>query len=167
MASAAPDTAPTTGRRVVHVPAGEGRTLWVADNTYTIKADTETTNGALAFFEATVPPGGGPPPHVHAREDEAYYLISGELEVLDGDRTFAIGPGDFVFIPRGTLHRFRNPGLHAARMIFFFTPAGFENFFIGVGHTARPGQNPPPVSEADVRRSAELAAHHGLSVVRD
>src|ERR1700754_3843878 len=46
----------------------------------TPKAPPEPTAGAFALVEASVPPGGGPPPHLHTREDEAFYLLDGELQ---------------------------------------------------------------------------------------
>jgi len=67
-----------------HVPAGEGPTTWFAGDTYTIKASRESTNGSLGLVEATVPPGGGPIAHIHTRTDEAFYILSGQLEILDG-----------------------------------------------------------------------------------
>ena len=133
-----------TTRGAVHVPSGEGPTRWLAGDTYTLKADGESTNGSLALVEATVPPGGGPLPHVHYANDEAFYLIFGELEFLDGDRTFRAGPGDFLFVPRGIRHRFVNTGLHAAKMLFLFTPAGIESSVLDLGEEARPGEQPGP-----------------------
>ncbi len=91
----------TGNKRGVHVPPGEGRTLWVVGDTYTFKGTAENTGGALLLFEAEVPPQSGPPPHIHHREDEAFYVLEGEVEVREGDRTFVAGGGSFVFIPRG------------------------------------------------------------------
>jgi mannose-6-phosphate isomerase-like protein (cupin superfamily) len=160
----------TTARQrtgVVHVPAGSGPTLWVPEDTtdptpsvkatYTIKATSATTNGSLAFVEASVPPGSGPPPHVHEASDEAYYVLAGRLEVLDGDRALDVGAGDFVYIPRGTRHRFKNVGVDAVRMLFLFTPAGFEGLFFEMGTPARPGEPAPFVDADDVRRAPEVA----------
>ena len=59
----------TSGQRGVHVPPGEGESLWVVDDTYTFKDVIENTGGALLLFEASSPPQGGPPPHVHHQED--------------------------------------------------------------------------------------------------
>jgi len=80
-------------------------------------------------MEALVPPGGGPPPHIHTREDETYYLLAGQIEVLLGEETIVIGPHDFVNIPRGIVHCFRNTGTETARMLLTFTPAGIEKWF--------------------------------------
>jgi mannose-6-phosphate isomerase-like protein (cupin superfamily) len=126
----------------VYVPPGEGRTTWFSGDTYTIKASRDSTNGSLGFVEATVPPGGGPIAHAHSRTDESFYVLSGELEILDGARTFMVGAGAFVFIPRGTRHRFKNTGVHAARLLFFFTPAGEEGVFV-YGDVPQPGHAPP------------------------
>ena len=79
----------------------------------------------------------------HTKTDEAFYLLSGELEILDGARTFVAGAGDFVFIPRGIRHRFKNTGLHATKVLFMFTPAGEESVFL-YGDEAQPGQPPTP-----------------------
>jgi mannose-6-phosphate isomerase-like protein (cupin superfamily) len=126
----------------VHVPAGEGPTTWFSGDTYTIKASGESTRGSLGLVEATVPPGGGPVAHAHTRSDEAFYVLSGELEILDGSRTFIARTGDFVFIPRGTRHRFKNTGVHGARMLFMFTPGGEEGVF-RYGDEPQPGHAPP------------------------
>jgi mannose-6-phosphate isomerase-like protein (cupin superfamily) len=126
----------------VHVAAAEGPTTWFSGDTYTIKASGQSTGGSLGLVEATVPPGGGPIAHAHTRTDEAFYVLSGELEILDGSRTFVAGAGDFVFIPRGIRHRFKNTGVHSARMLFMFTPGGEESVF-RYGDEAQPGQPPP------------------------
>jgi quercetin dioxygenase-like cupin family protein len=127
----------------VYLPSGEGKTTWFSGDTYTIKASRESTNGSLGLVEATVPPGGGPIAHVHTTADEAFYILSGELEILDGARTFVVRAGDFIFIPRGIRHRFKNTGVHAAKLLFLFTPAGHEGAFV-YGDEPQPGQPPPP-----------------------
>ncbi len=57
--------------------AGEGRSIWVIGDRYTIKCCGNDTSGAYALLEAIVPPGGGPPPHFHSREDKAFYVLEG------------------------------------------------------------------------------------------
>lgn len=73
--------------------AGEGPAIWAASDTYTIKATATQTGGVLGFLDASVPPGGGPEPHAHHDQDETFYVLSGELEFLDGDRTFTAVAG--------------------------------------------------------------------------
>jgi quercetin dioxygenase-like cupin family protein len=126
----------------LHVAAGEGPTTWFSGDTYTIKVSGESTGGSLGLVEATVPPGGGPVAHAHTRSSEAFYVLSGELEILDGARTFLARTGDFVFIPRGIRHRFKNTGVHGARLLFMFTPGGEEGVF-RLGDDPQPGHPPP------------------------
>jgi mannose-6-phosphate isomerase-like protein (cupin superfamily) len=70
--------------RALHVTEGEGKKLWVADELMAFKASGKDTGGAYALTDSVVPPGGGPPPHLHHREDEAFWVLEGELEVTAG-----------------------------------------------------------------------------------
>ncbi len=79
--------------RAVHVPPDEGESLWVVGDTYTFKGVTENTAGALLLFEASILPQCGPPPHIHHREDEAYCVLEGDIEVMEGDSTSVAGAG--------------------------------------------------------------------------
>ncbi|MEV4757839.1 cupin domain-containing protein [Micromonospora sp. NPDC049559] len=156
-----------TRRGAIYVPAGEGKSYWGAGDTYTVKVDERSTNGSLLFVEATVPPGGGPEPHVHNAHDEAFYLVSGELEFLDGDQTVTAGAGGFFFVPRGTRHRFRNRGVHAARMIFLFTPGGIENLLFVNSKSAEPGVAPPMQEGGLPKRTAELMERYMTEMLPD
>jgi quercetin dioxygenase-like cupin family protein len=149
---------------VRHVPAGEGRSIWIVGDTYTFKAASEDTGGAYMLFEANVPPQSGPPPHIHHWEDEAYYILDGQVEILDNDRTFVAGAGSFVHIPRGTLHRFKNVGETTARILVLFTPGGFENFFFEVGLPAKEGGTAPPLGPKEIERTLAAAPKHGMEV---
>jgi quercetin dioxygenase-like cupin family protein len=115
------------------------------------------TRGGFGLIEATVPAGGGPPAHAHPDQEETFYLLSGELEFLDGDHTFTAAAGDLIHIPRGTRHRFRNRGAHAARMLFMFTPAGPEQAIADHAMPATAGETPPPPNDDLIRRSEAIA----------
>lgn len=136
--------APADASRGLHVPAGGGITTWFNGDIVSTKLTAQQSSGALGFVEVTCPPGGGPVPHVHPGTDETFYMISGELEFLQGDKVFTAGPGDLVFIPRGLTHRFRNPGIQPARMVFAYTPGGAEGLFIEVGDEPQPGAQVQP-----------------------
>ncbi|MER5490512.1 cupin domain-containing protein [Streptomyces sp. NPDC002490] len=127
----------------VHVRRGEGTARWLAGDTYTIKATAADTGGALGFAKAVVPPGGGPVAHAHGNEDEAFYLLDGELEFLLGARTFTVTSGDFVFVPRHTRHRFKNVGDKDAILLFMYTPGGHEQFFLDNGDEPVAGETSP------------------------
>jgi quercetin dioxygenase-like cupin family protein len=159
-------TEQTYNPRVIHQPAGQGRTIWFGDAIYTFKATSQATDGSLTLAEASVPPGGGPPPHIHPGRDESFVILGGEIEFLNGTTTFVANEGDFVFVPRGTRHRFRNVGLHVARLIFMFTPgaASMEEFFAEIGEPARQGEAPTPMTQEQLRQIIELAPKHGLQL---
>lgn len=123
----------------LHVPADGGVTKWFSGDVYSVKLTAEQSNGAIGLIEAHVPPGGGPPPHTHARTDETFYMVSGELDFLDGDRVFTAYVGDVVHIPRGTVHRFHNSGIAPAKMVFAYTPGGPEGLFIEGGDEPQSG----------------------------
>jgi quercetin dioxygenase-like cupin family protein len=147
---------------VIHQSAADGPAVWFGDAIYTFRATAETTNGSLTLAEASVPPGSGPPPHIHPEVDEAFYILAGQLEFLNGDKTFLAGEGDFVFVPRGTRHRFRNVGVHVARLLFMFTPAAMEGFFMEIGEYARPGEAPPPLNPRQLKQIVDLAPSYNL-----
>jgi quercetin dioxygenase-like cupin family protein len=141
----APPTDPRyTKQGGVYVPAKEGTTKWFSGDIYTMKLTAGRTNGMVGLIEASVPPGGGPIAHTHAGQDETFYLLSGELEFLDGDRTFMAGTGDVVFIPRTIRHRFKNVGLTPARLLFLYTPGGGEGLFVEGGDEPQPGVQVQP-----------------------
>jgi quercetin dioxygenase-like cupin family protein len=159
---------PTTkaAGRLFHRPVATGPAYWGPGDHYTFLVTGEESGGAYFAMEALVPPGGGPPPHIHSREDETFYLIEGEIEFQLGDETVTAGPGDFVNVPRGTVHCFRNAGTGSARMVLTFTPAGMERFF---EETLEPAPNeatdaPDNVDEV-AARYVEAAPRHGLEFV--
>jgi len=105
--------------------AGEGKTISVLGDSYTYKAAKEETGGAYALIEGTVV-GDGPPPHIHTTEEEAFYVLEGELNVLVGERTVTATAGAFVLVPRGTVHTFSKAGTASAKILIIISPAGFE-----------------------------------------
>jgi quercetin dioxygenase-like cupin family protein len=151
---------------LLHRPAGAGRSFWGPGDRYTFLVTGEETGGAYFAMEALVPPGGGPGPHIHTREDETFYVLEGEIEFLFGDELVAAGPGDFVNIPRGVVHRFRNIGTETARLVLTFTPAGIEGFFEETLDSAPNGSEDVPDNVEEVAaRYAEAAPRYGMQFV--
>lgn len=74
----------------------------------TIHLSGEQTGGQLTLIEGTIPAGVDGGLHVHLREDEAMYLLDGELEVTVGEASFNLRAGESYFAPRGMPHRLRN-----------------------------------------------------------
>ena len=94
--------------QAVHVPPGKGKRLWVADKLMTFVVSGGETGGAYALTDSTVPPGGEAPPHVHRREDEAFWVLEGEIEVTVGDDTLTASRDSFVRLPRDVPHSYVN-----------------------------------------------------------
>ena len=152
--------------RLFHRPVATGPAYWGPGDHYTFLVTGEESGGAYFAMEALVPPGGGPPLHIHRREDETFYLIEGEIEFRLEDETISAGPGDFVNVPRGTVHCFRNAGTETARMVLTFTPAGMERFFEETLEPAPHGAHDQPDNIDEVaERYVEAAPRHGLEFV--
>ena len=156
----------SSGARLFHRPVATGPAYWGPGDHYTFLVTGEESGGAYFAMEALVPPGGGPPPHIHSREDETFYVLDGEIEFRLGDETIAAGAGDFVNVPRGTVHRFTNAGSGTARMVLTFTPAGMERFFEETLEPAPSGAADAPDNLEEVAaRYVAAAPDHGLEFV--
>jgi quercetin dioxygenase-like cupin family protein len=144
--------------------SGEGRRLWIVGDTMTFKATAAQTGGSMTVVEVLAAPGGGPPPHVHADEDEMWFVLDGEFEILHGDEALRLTAGGFAFVPRGTLHRFENVGDRPARVLIVFTPGGFDGFFFEAGLPVVDGETPPALGPDEIERSRDAAARYGMDV---
>lgn len=145
--------------------AGEGRTIAVVGDVYRFLATGEDTNGKYAFWEAIVPPGGGPPPHVHSREEEGFYILEGEITfTIDGKRVVATA-GMFANMPVGTPHSFKNESGKSARMLISVAPAGLEKMFFEVGVPVPQGATTaaPPTKE-EIERLLAAAPRYGIEI---
>ena len=107
---------------------GEGKSVPVPGHKVTHKVVGADTGGAYSLLEIELV-GDGPPQHIHKNEDEAFYVLEGEIKVLIGARTITAPAGSFVLIPRGTVHAFCRSGQEPAKLLAIFAPAGLELFF--------------------------------------
>jgi mannose-6-phosphate isomerase-like protein (cupin superfamily) len=124
----------------------ERRSLWVMGARLDIVVDGDQTGGAYAIAEDRSDPGFGPPPHVHEREDEVFYVIEGEYLFGGDDWEVRARSGTLVHAPRGQLHWWRNVGTGPGRHLEIFVPAGLEQMFLEIGTpiTDDHPQPPPP-----------------------
>ena len=142
---------------------GEGPRHNVMGVIHSYKVIAAETGGSLSVFEGTVPPGAGAPPHVHAHEDEAFYVLEGELvfEIDGRNLPLRLGPGSFVFAPRGSRHAFRNESTAAARMLALALPGtGVERMFGAFDDaTQKSAGGLPPVEHI-----VAIATAHGVTI---
>ena len=143
----------------------EGRTIAVVGDMYRFLAVGEDTNGKYALWEAVVPPGGGPPPHVHSREEEGFYILEGEITfTINGERVVAT-KGMFANMPVGTLHSFKNESNKPAKMLISVAPAGLEKMFFEVGVPLLEGATTalPPTKE-EIEKLLATAPSYGIEI---
>lgn len=123
----------------------------------------EDTGGAYCLLDLRVAPGMGVPRHIHTREDEAYFVLSGELEAIVGNELYILKAGETLVAPRNIPHQLRNCGKVPNHYLIMFSPSGFEDFLIATSVPA-PAKavaptKPPAVA---VRNVFELAADYGI-----
>src|SRR5579871_5663125 len=145
---------------------GEGRTIAVVGDMYRFLATGDDTNGKYALWEALVPPGGGPPPHVHSREEEGFYVLEGEITfTINGERVVATAR-TFANMPVGTPHSFKNEGDKPARMLNSVAPAGLEKMFFEVGVPLAEGTTTAlPPTRDEIERLLAVAPGYGIEVL--
>lgn len=123
----------------------------------------QDTGGSYSLFELSLGPGKGVGRHTHTREDEGYYVLSGELEVIVGDKLSILKAGDTLIAPRNISHQLRNPGDADNRYLNVFSPSGFEGFLEAISVPAPDGAvapvEPPTVP---VQNVGELLAEYGI-----
>jgi mannose-6-phosphate isomerase-like protein (cupin superfamily) len=151
-------------RAVIRKPA-EGRTIAVVGDVYRFLATGDDTNGKYALWEAIVPPGGGPPPHVHSREEEGFFVLEGEITFFIGDKRHVPSAGMFANMPVGTLHSFKNEGGKPAKMLISVAPAGLEQMFFEFGVPLPEGSTfaLPPTKE-EIEKLLAIAPRYGIEI---
>jgi quercetin dioxygenase-like cupin family protein len=147
------------------IAPGEGERIWIVGDTMTFKATGATTGGKLLLFENLTTPEGGPPPHIHTHEDESFFVLDGTFEVRIGEELHVLEAGGYAYVPRGTVHNFRNTAETASRILVGFTPAGIEGFFRESGRPATDDGPAPPVDDDEIARTMAAARKYGLEAV--
>jgi quercetin dioxygenase-like cupin family protein len=121
------------------------------------------TGGKYCLLEVSLASGMGVPRHMHTREDEAYYVLSGELEVTVGDEAFILRAGDTLIAPRDIPHQLRNSGNVENHYLLVFSPSGFEEFLKATAVPAPDNAVAPTEPPAGAVQSVlALAADYGI-----
>ena len=143
----------------------DGRTIAVVGDVYRFLATGNETNGKYAIWEAIVPPGGGPPPHVHSREEEGFYILEGEITFQIGENRLVATAGMFANMGVGTPHSFRNESGRPAKMLISVAPAGLEEMFFECGIPLAPdATTTPPPTKAEIEKLVEIAPRYGIEI---
>lgn len=166
------------------LPPGAGKTIAIAGNELIVKVTAKDAKSASSF-EFVLGPGFDVGAHVHSIQEELFYVVEGEVDLLafeptvrtsgnwetwqsrDGRHAVRGGPGTLMFVPTGCPHAFRNPGPGTAKVFLQVAPAGHERYFEELSEIIMRGGPPDPQAIADLRRRYDteqltplVPAHH-------
>jgi quercetin dioxygenase-like cupin family protein len=151
---------PSTWRKMqpIHIPDDGGKKVNILGIPMVIRIHGRDTGGVVSAVESYDVPGGGPPPHIHRREDETFQVLEGEYEFIVDGKSFVARKGATIFAPRGIPHTYRYLGQAPGRLMCVITPAGFEGFFEAIGALT-------PDQQQDIPRVMTVAKQFGLEIL--
>jgi quercetin dioxygenase-like cupin family protein len=141
---------------------------WYKGMLVTQLAGVNDTGGAFDLTVAKVRKGTEPPPHVHAREDEFFYILSGSIRFYTEGQVFDVGAGESMFLPRGKPHAFQiqSDEIHA---IVLITPGGFLNAINQMNEPAQtmeiPSDDVLTYANMDLTKTMEIFETYGIHIL--
>ena len=151
------ETLPVAAGAVV-LPA-QIETLQAYGDTIILHLTAKETGGQCTLFTDITPPGGGPPPHYHANEDEIFHVLEGRASFYYESKWTEVPAGTSVFMRKGTVHGFKNVGTAPLRQLIQTIPAGFEDFMRASAREFARAGGP------DMERVMQIGAEHGIHFV--
>jgi quercetin dioxygenase-like cupin family protein len=149
----------------VAVANGKGEARWWFGALAEIKATAADTGGQFTLVEVTCPPSYKGARHVHHKEDEAFWLLEGHMDLDVDGKKIDMNPGDYAFGPRNVPHSFTT-GDAGCRVLFILTPGGFENLLMEVSEPAGSRTVPPPSDKKpDIARLQKIVARYGNEIL--
>ena len=155
---------PTPALEPVAVGNDAGEARWWGNGLAVIKTTAADTAGQMTILEITEPPNSEAPLHVHHGEDEGFWILGGSATFEVGNRTIEARAGDYLLGPRDIPHRYTT-GPDGCRMLFIFTPGGFEDLLRAISRPAERQTLPPadrewsPSEEEMTTMQAAIEAH--------
>lgn len=150
------------GQKIVPI-TGSAQTspaYWLLDILWCILVDGEQTGGRYSVMEQLMPEGADPPPHIHAFNDEWFYVMDGVMDMIVGNENIIASNGVSVWIPRNTVHAFKVTS-PTCRVLNGFTPAGMEQVVKSLGRLAERRELPPQGLDAnDAKKLAAFANNY-------
>jgi mannose-6-phosphate isomerase-like protein (cupin superfamily) len=140
---------------------------WYMGILLTSLVEKKDINGTFSLLEATLAPGNEPPPHVHTREDELFYMLEGEFDMYVGEEAFNVNKGECIFLPKFKPHAFVIRSLRL-RVLILYTPGGVEEAFRKMSSPAQSLQPPTAAltySQSDLAQTARRFAAYGVQIL--
>jgi quercetin dioxygenase-like cupin family protein len=135
----------------LRLQSGPGRDL-------IFKVTGEDTGGAFDYFMVEVAPKGGPPLHVHHKQEETIHVLKGKFKVRIGEHIFRLDEGGFAYLPSQVPHAFLNLTDAPGELIVVYTPGGGHKFYEELGPATRNGSPDPKVV-------SQIFTMHGMSLL--
>lgn len=129
---------------------------------YRVVSDATVLRGSCCVFEVCENPGGGPPLHMHTREDECFHVLEGEVTFWVDGKVHVVSAGGSLFAPRNVPHTFKNCSSAPFRMIFVATPGDIESFF---DFGAPNADGSEPSDEVVIERIVRTAPEYGMRIL--
>jgi quercetin dioxygenase-like cupin family protein len=144
-----------------------GRTVYYAGNLMQWKLEPDRSMGFCSVVEVVMRRGEEPPLHVHAYEDELYYVLEGKLTFYVGRELFEVGPGDTVFLPRRVPHAFSvSKASGVGRLLLVISPSNtLSRYFDVMGEPGSVADVPPAVSDFPIQQAVDALAPHGVTIL--
>ena len=142
--------------------------LWFLNTLVTVRTSHDEGHDGISVLESRGPYGDSPPLHVHHTEDEAFYVLDGELRIQAGDAEFRIGSGEAALAPTGVPHTYRVESAAGARWLIVTTHGDFERFVRALSRPAERPDLPAPEGPPTPEQAEALAAaarEHGIELV--
>jgi mannose-6-phosphate isomerase-like protein (cupin superfamily) len=143
------------------------KTLWILGDFYTVKVSGDETQGRYSVWEVKAAPNNGPPLHRHSREDESFYVLDGEFSFPYGNKEATAGKGQFMYVPRGEFHTYKNKGSSFGKLLLIIAPPKFEKFFEEIGIPVdgeKSSFQPPPITPTIIENVVKTAAKYGIEI---
>jgi quercetin dioxygenase-like cupin family protein len=146
------------------VRAGEGDAVWSIGGRFTRKVGGADSADRLSILEAIVTRTSEPRRHIHHREDEAFYVLDGQLSFHVGDAVLTAVAGSLAFAPMGIPHTF-TVDIEPSRILVITSPSGFEGFVFDLGVPATGDEPPPGLSLPAPEVILPIAERYGIEIV--
>lgn len=145
------------------VMPGEGEPVGVPFHPVFELVSEDDTDSRASFYEFRVPArSAGAPPHTHTHEDEFFYVVSGEVSLMNGNEVVTAGPGAFAALTRGHLHAFWNASDEEVVLVMATVGGKFEDFFDEIAMEVRESQ--PGSPEEMGALVGRLGAERGIMI---
>jgi quercetin dioxygenase-like cupin family protein len=158
----------TTLSAPIFRPSGTGAATWAMGSLFEHLVSGADTGGELGVSLVLQPPGTATPLHLHSRESEAFYLLSGTMSYRAGEQTYRMSAGDFIYLPQGVPHAFRITGDQPAQVLAMTVPGGLLALYDEVGLPAferrLPGADGRTMDD-EIARWNDSGPRFGLTVV--